>query len=208
MKDQRAQATLPKSWGYWQWLWSRIDGVSTVSMPKPSHLWLPGLFLAETFLMFPMDLVLAGFCYKKKNHAYSTAIICALCSTFSAMVSYVVGFFAWEQLGKKIVSFVISQDLFSKIIYFYQKYQFPAVFIGGLLPIPVKSVTISAGFCKLSIVPFLVAVLMSRLIRFLSVAYIAKNFGDKAFQSLKQVSSIRFIPLLILSVQLIKNWVA
>lgn len=158
-------------------------------------------------MILPLDIILAGFCYKKKNSAYTTAIICALCSTFSAIVSYIVGFFAWEQVGKKIVSFVISHDMFTKIVYFYQKYQFPAVFIGGLLPIPVKSVTISAGFCKLSIVPFLVAVFMSRLIRFLSVAYIAKNFGDKAMQTVKQLTSIKILPALVLVFQLAKNWI-
>jgi membrane protein YqaA with SNARE-associated domain len=199
MKNEKVPATLTRIWRYTDRIWTWITNPPTISLPGISSLWLPGLFMVDTFLIFPMDLLLAGYCYKKKDEAYTTAIFCAFCSTFSALLSYMIGYFAWEQVGRRLLGFLLESQLFLKITTLYKTYQFPAVFLGGLLPIPAKSITISAGFCKLALLPFVGAVLLSRLIRFLSVAYIAKNFGAKALESLrlltggKKLSSVALI---------------
>lgn len=208
MKDQRTEVSLPKSLNVASWVPSWLSNLPIINFPQFSELWLPGLFLIETFIIMPLDLVLAGYCYKKKDLAYNISIICAVCSSVSAIGSYVIGYFAWEQIGQRFIGFFMSQEIFSKIIVLYQKYQFPVVFLGGLLPIPIKSITMSAGFCKLSLVPFVTAMFLSRLIRFLSVAYVSKNFGQKALETVKQLTYGRILPLWIIVFRLTKNWIS
>ncbi len=208
MKDGRTEVSLPKSLNVSTWIPAWLMGFPAISFPKLSEFWLPGLFLIETFIIMPLDLVLAGYCFRKKEEAYNITLFCALGSTISAVGSYIIGFFAWEHIGQKIVSFFISQELFSKLIFLYQKYQFPVVFLGGLLPIPIKSITISAGFCKLSLLPFILAIFASRLIRFFSVAYISKNFGQKALETVKQLTCGRILPICIVIFRLTVNWIS
>ncbi len=208
MKDQRTEVSLPKSLDVASWAPSWFSNLSIISVPPVSEWWLPGLFLIETFIIMPLDLVLAGYCYKKKDWAYNISIICAACSVVSSVGSYMIGFFAWEQIGHRFVSFFMNQELFAKIIVLYQKYQFPVVFFGSLLPIPIKSITMSAGFCKLSLVPFMTAIFMSKLIRFLFVAYISKNFGQKALETVKQLTYGRILPLWIIVFRLTKSWIS
>lgn len=176
------------------WLW--ITNPPAISLPGFSSWWLPGLFLLETFLFLPMDLVLAGYCFKNREQAYPIALICAFCSTCSALVSYLIGFFAWEQFGCKILGFMVKSGWFLKLTALYQQFQFPMVFLGGLLPLPIKAVTISAGFCKLSIPVFLTAMFLARIIRFVGVAYIAQNYGEYAVTMLKNFGKGNYISVL------------
>lgn len=194
MKNDKVVTTLPKAVSYINQFWTWVCNPPTISLPGISSLWLPGMFLIDTFLFLPMDLLLAGYCYKKKDEAYTTAIFCAFCSTFSAVVSYLIGYFAWDQI-RGFLGFLVENQIFTKIVQLYQKYHFQVVFVGGLLPIPVKSITISAGFCKLSLLPFICAVLLSRLVRFVGVAYVAKNFGAKALESLRFITGKRLVPI-------------
>jgi len=70
-------------------------------------------------------------------------------------------------------------------------YQNWAVLIAGFTPLPYKAITISAGFCKLSIIPFIVCSIISRGARFFLIAgalYVwgarIKVFIDRYFNQL------------------------
>ncbi len=205
MESERNKIVLNKRYTIANVLLSWVTNPPKLSVPYISNLWLPSMFAFEAFLILPMDLILAGYCYKKKEEAYAAALFCAFCSSFSALISYIIGLLAWEQIGKKVINSVISGELFVKLTALYQQYEFPVTFIGGILPIPTKLVTISAGFCHVKITPFFVAILLAKIARFMTIAYIAKNFGPKAIENLKILTNRKTFPTAIVSISLMTN---
>ena len=113
----------------------------------------------------------------------------------------------WEGIGAKLVSWIISENTFNNAVLKYKLYQNWAVLIAGFTPLPYKAVTLSAGFCKLSLMPFIVFSLISRGARFFLIAGAIriwgiqiKNFIDRYFNQLV----ILFTIIIILSFLLLK----
>lgn len=136
-------------------------------------------FLFETFLFIPLDLVIAVYSHKNKDSAIYTASICAFLSTISALMGYLIGIFAFNSIGKLILNGAWIKSWFEKLLVLYVNHDFSVVFIGALLPLPIKVVTISAGFFGINVFKFFTAVLLARIIRFTTIAYWSIKYGHK-----------------------------
>jgi membrane protein YqaA with SNARE-associated domain len=150
---------------------------------------LPIIFLFESFLFFPLDLVLFASCHRNKEKAFSIAFLCALTSSLAAIVSYFIGRLAWETMGIRMLGALGGLDLVKKIAVYLEGNLFIVTFLGAILPIPTKIVTISCGFLKTNLKVFFIAIFIARIVRFSTIAYLAKRFGHKVEAVLK-----RFLP--------------
>lgn len=141
--------------------------------------WLAIFFVLEMFILVPLDPLLAFYCHERADKAWWFAGIAAISSTIGALIGYAFGLFLWDIIGPWIIGFVLSQETFDMFVTGYKHYQGWAVFVGGILPIPFKAITLSAGFCQLSIIPFMVAVLAARSVRFFAIAGITVHWGPR-----------------------------
>jgi membrane protein YqaA with SNARE-associated domain len=82
-------------------------------------------------------------------------------------------------MGIKLVSWAISQNSFNNAIAKYKLYQNWAVLVAGFTPLPYKAITLSAGFCRLPIVPFIICSLIARGARFFLIAGLLKIWGEQ-----------------------------
>ena len=123
---------------------------SKASIPSSSPLWLGLIFLSELFLFLPLDAMLMMFCMQNPARRYLYAAIATLASVFIALIGYGIGYLLWDTLGPYIVGHVISVDFFNRLVQHYNEHEGLAVFVGSILPIPFKAVTLSAGFCSSS----------------------------------------------------------
>ena len=141
-------------------------------------LWLGGLFLFELVLFVPLDAVLMLFCLQKRERAFHFAAIAALASTISGICGYLLGSFLWDTIGPYVVGPLISHEFFDRMTAHYNQYESIAVFFGSLVPIPFKAVALSAGFCQVPFVPFIICVIAARLLRFFFIAGAMYRYGE------------------------------
>ena len=155
--------------------------------------WLSGLFFVEAFFFIPVDPVLMVYCIKDRNRSFFFAAIATISSVLGGIFGYLIGALFWETIGSWLVSWIVSAATFKAACDLYGKYENAAVLIAGFTPVPYKAITLSAGFCRLPIIPFVAYSLISRGARFFLIAGLLKIWG-------KQVKSFidRYFNLLVL----------
>ena len=170
--------------------------------------WLGFLFFVEAFFFIPVDPLLILYCINNNRKSLYYATVATISSVAGGIFGYTLGALMWEGVGSKLVGWIVSEGAFNSAVLKYKLYQNWAVLIAGFTPLPYKAVTLSAGFCRLDIIPFVIFSLISRGARFFLLAGIIKIWGnqikgiiDRYFNQLV----ILFTALIILSFWLLKN---
>ncbi len=143
-----------------------------------AHWWVGLIFLTEAVLFLPLDGILMLFCMQNPKRRFTYALMATLASTLTALLGYGVGFLLWDTLGPYIVGHLISADFFARLVGHYNEHSHLAVFAGSLLPLPFKAVTLSAGFCQLTLSSFMIFVFFARAIRFFLLAEMMRLWGE------------------------------
>jgi membrane protein YqaA with SNARE-associated domain len=146
-------------------------------------LWLALIFFLEMLLFLPMDALLMLFCMHNPQRRMIYATVATLSSLVIGLIGYGVGYLLWDTVGQFVTDHLISKDFFNRLVDHYNAHEFMAVFVGSFLPIPFKAVTISAGFCKISLSGCLIAIFFARALRFFLIAELMQRWGKqiKAF---------------------------
>lgn len=158
---------------------------------KRAPLWLAFIFILEMFLFLPMDALLILFCMHNPERRRSYALVSTLTSLLIGLIGYGVGHWLWDCVGGFVTTYLISPTFFDRLVLHYEQYEYLAVFLGSLLPIPFKAITISAGFCHIPLQGYLIAMLLARAVRFFALAEVMQYWGshvrrfiDRHFNSL------------------------
>lgn len=138
-------------------------------------LWLALLFGLELILFIPLDAVLMFFCLQRKENIFLYVILGTVASTISGCIGYLLGHFLWHLIGDWVVPQLLSTSLFDKLTAHFHLYESWAVFIGGLIPFPLKAISLVAGVFKLGLGSFAAFLAAARLCRF-SLIGIAMTF--------------------------------
>ncbi len=142
-------------------------------------LWLGCIFLMEILLFVPLDLVLMLFCLEKREKRMFFATLSTLASLLSGIIGYLIGWLLWDTIGPYLVGYVVSEDFFNRLSLHYAQYESLAVLAGALLPIPFKVLVLSAGFCQVPFLPFVLCILIARAARFFLLAQAMYLWGEK-----------------------------
>lgn len=179
---------LPDERGLKAWVQRHINA--------PHAYWLFfALFSLEALLLIPLDPVLAFYVMQRRDRAYRFAALAVIGSVVSALMGYVFGALLWDVIGHKIVSLLVKQETFDAFVAHYQQHYLPTLFVGALLPLPFKVLSISAGFCALPIHLYCAAIASARVVRFFGIAYVSKEWGAQVTQFIRQY--FRHIVLLL-----------
>lgn len=170
----------------------------------PLGLAMLGLFFfVEATILFPSGPLLILFCSEKPKSSYFYALVAAFCSTLGAALAYYIGLSVWELAGQKLVALCTTQQKFDALCQYYQTHQAAAVLIAGLTPIPFQAITLSAGFCRIAFVPFIICTFIIRAVRMLLIAAVMFRWGttirahiDRYFNSLVLVFLLLVVSML------------
>lgn len=147
----------------------------------PYGLWaLVALSFAESsFFPIPPDPLLMALCLGAPKKSFRFALAATLASVVGGVAGYWIGYGAWEVLAAPFYQYVpgVSPEAFTRVQGLYDQYDFWAVFLAGLTPIPYKVFTISSGVFHINLPVFVVASFMSRGLRFFLVAGLIYRFG-------------------------------
>lgn len=157
-------------------------------------------FAESSFFPVPPDVLLIALAISIPKRSYYYAFICSIASIVGGMFGYYIGVALMDIVGWKIIDFYNARAIFTQLFATFNEYNFWAVLIAAITPIPYKVFTISAGAANANFGIFLLASIIGRSIRFFAVGTLIylfgeriKNFIDKYFNWL----SIVFMVLLV-----------
>jgi membrane protein YqaA with SNARE-associated domain len=144
----------------------------------------PALFalaLAESsFFPIPPDPLLVALCLGAPARSMRFAVTATVASVVGGVLGYAIGAGAWTLLQDWFFAYVpgVSPESFASVQALYERYDFWAVFLAGLTPIPYKVFTLSSGVFSINFGVFVLASVLSRGLRFFVVAGLIYRFGQ------------------------------
>lgn len=153
------------------------------------------LFFLEAIFFLPTDPMLIMFCLSRRENAFRYATIATISSVIGGITSYFIGFMLWNYAGEqiihnKLINYILTPAAFTHLSEQYRQYEWLAILIAGFTPIPYKAATLTAGFCKLSLIPFIFCSLIARGARFYLLAAIIKIVGVHVQESINRYFNI------------------
>lgn len=162
-----------------KWVRKIYDWATQKAYSTKAPLWIGVVFLLELILFLPLDALLMLFCWENPKKRFIYAGIATLASTLVGLAGYLFGHLLWDAIGPFVIAHLISPAFFERLVSHYQSHQNLAVMVGSFLPIPFKAVSLSAGFCHLALMPYLIFVCLARAARFFLIAQMMFLWGDK-----------------------------
>jgi len=157
--------------------------------------------IESIFFPMPPDLFMIPIQLAKRERAILIGLWVTLFSVAGGVIGYYIGYFFYDAIGVKIISFYGLQEKFFTFSNSISKStEFWVVFTAGLTPIPYKLFTLGGGFFKFDILQFIIASLISRGLRFLFISFLIWKFGEYIKNFIERylnILSILFALLLI-----------
>lgn len=156
------------------------------------------LFFLEAIFFLPTDPMLILYCLNRQKKALYYATIATVASVLGGITAYFIGATLWDIAGEEIlqnrlVNYVVTPSTFSYLTEQYRQYEWWAILAAGFTPIPYKAATLTAGFCKLSFIPFVICSVIARGARFYLLAITIILFGNRIRQSIDRYFNIIII---------------
>jgi len=143
---------------------------------KPLGVW--GLFILAfieaSVFPIPVDILLAILVLENPANTFLYATIAVIGSVLGGIFGYYIGRVGEHYILEKF----IKKTTMKKYHTLFERYGAWAVFIAGFTPIPYKIAAIGSGVFYLNIKKFILACIFGRGLRFFSVAFIVKYFGE------------------------------
>lgn len=127
-------------------------------------------FVESSFFPIPPDPLLMALCLGLTRRSLWFATVCTLASVLGGLFGYLIGQFAFDAVAVPILEWYGVMGEFDVLRARFRDEGSIAVFIAALTPVPYKLVTITAGVADMELVPFTVASLIGRGMRFFLVA--------------------------------------
>lgn len=133
--------------------------------------WYLGLVSAIESIFFPVppDVMLAPMSLAQPSRWWRLALITTLTSVIGGLIGYALGMFALDlvlpliERAGKMDTYTLVRDLFAR-------YGVWIMFVAAFTPIPFKVFTVGAGAASMAVLPFALASLIGRGMRFFLVA--------------------------------------
>lgn len=133
----------------------------------------------SSFFPIPPDPLLLALCLGAPARSFRFAGLATLASVVGGILGYALGAVGWGLLGDFFYAYVpgVTPEAFASVQELYAQYDFWAVFLAGLTPIPYKVFTLSAGIFSINFAVFVLASALSRGLRFFLVGGLIFQFG-------------------------------
>jgi len=140
-------------------------------------------FVEASFFPIPPHPVLGLMCLAQPKKAVRYAVIATFASVAGGLLGYAIGWGVYDTVGRQLIGLLGMTESFPVAACYLREYGAEIIMIKGATPIPFKLLTITAGFIGMSLVPFILASIVSRAISFMIVGVLFRLFGKpiKAF---------------------------
>ncbi|MDP1767105.1 MAG: YqaA family protein [Methylotenera sp.] len=142
-------------------------------------------FAESSFFPIPPDVMLAPMSLAKPERAWRFALITTVASVLGGLLGYFIGASLFDVIEPHLKTSHYWEAYQTAVLWF-EKWGFWAIFVAGFSPIPYKVFTIAAGSLSMALLPFTIASVIGRGMRFFMVAGLMKWGGAKMEASLHQ----------------------
>ena len=146
----------------------------------------------------PADVLVIGMCLGKPKRSIRYGLTCAFFSVLGGTIAFSLGLAIG---GENVVAFFESIHLGPKVqsaLELYQKYDFWAIAVSALTPVPYMLFSWLGGMAGVSIKKFVIISLVFRTMRFGSEALLFYLLGEKARRLIEKYFNIATIVVIIL----------
>lgn len=143
-------------------------------------------FAESSFFPIPPDVMLAPMALANRKRAWYYGTITTVFSVLGGIFGYLVGLYAFESIVLPVIQYLGYEEKFAHAQTWFNQYGVWIVFIAGFSPIPYKVFTIAAGMMHMAFLPFVIASILGRGIRFYLVCALIVLGGQKLEDHLKQ----------------------
>src|ERR1700746_1713749 len=137
-------------------------------------------FAESSFFPLPPDVLLIPMILARPREAWRLAALCTLASVAEGLVGYAIGYFLFDAVGRPVLEFYHAMDKYEALKAAFAHWGAWIIILKGLTPIPFKLVTIASGVAQFDLVAFVLASLVSRILRFFLLAALLWRFGGPA----------------------------
>ena len=154
---------------------SMYDYVIKLANKKNVLKYLYGLSFIEAFIFpVPPDTLLAPIALTKKYSWFKLALNTTLFSVCGGLVGYFIGSYLNEI---SFLNSMVNEDKLLSVKNIFLEHGVWVIIIAGFTPLPFKVATLTAGYMSLALIPFIIASIIGRGLRFFLVASIFHYFG-------------------------------
>ena len=157
-------------------------------------------FVESSFFPIPPDVMLVPMVLAQRLKAWAYATLATIGSVIGGVFGYLIGYFFFEAVGQPILKFYGKADSFGEFAQWFNEWGVWILLIKGMTPFPYKVLTITAGVTQMPLIPFMIASVIARAMRFYLVAGLLYWFGapirDFIEQRLSLVTTV-FVVLLV-----------
>lgn len=158
-----------------------------------NHYGTVGLFIValteSVFSPILPDLLLIPMALANPQNAIYYGMVATAASVLGGLIGYAVG----KTWGLPVIERFIPAHYIQQMRLLADKYGVWAVYIGALLPIPYKVITLTSGTFNISLPIFILASVIGRAKRFLLEGVLIYYFGPKAIAMLENATSMGMV---------------
>ena len=154
------------------------QSVMRFSRRPDAPVYLSLLSFVESFILPfpPPDVMLAPMSIARPSRAMRFATLTLFFSVLGGLVGYLIGAYLFDLAEPYIIAWGY-QARFETVINWFDEWGFWAVLVAGFSPVPYKIFTIAAGVLNLALLPFVLASVIGRGLRFYLVAWCLAKYG-------------------------------
>jgi membrane protein YqaA with SNARE-associated domain len=146
--------------------------------PKAPHglFWVS--FVESSFFPIPPDIMLIPMVLANRAKAWHYATIATIGSVLGGLLGYAIGYFLFSIIGEPVLKLYGYANKFDQVSQWFREWGVWILIAKGWTPFPYKVLTILAGAAHMALVPFVIASIVARAMRFYLVAGLLWWFGD------------------------------
>lgn len=157
----------------WEWFQARATS-------KHAEAWLAVMSFSESsFFLIPPDVLLIAILSAQAGRWVYYAVLTTVSSVAGAVFGYALGYYVFEPLVQPLIELYGLATEFAHVGALYEESTFISVFTAAFTPIPFKVFVLAGGFFKVPLIPFVLASIMGRGMRFFIVAWLSHRYGPR-----------------------------
>lgn len=122
----------------------------------------------------PPVALLAPMIFICPQRTWLYAVVLIFGSVIGSIIGYAIGYCVVSQFGQPAVSDFYSLEEFNEFCDSFSDWGVWVIIVYGVSPAPFQVVTLSSGVMQISFVKFVILVLVVRMVRYLSVAFLLR----------------------------------
>ena len=136
-------------------------------------------------LPVPMDALLAVYVWEDKSHFWVYCLMAAAGSAIGGLVPYWLG----RAGGELFLLKRVNRERFEQMRKRFERQEFLAVLVPSMMPPPTpwKAFVFAAGVFEMRVIPFMVAVFLGRMVRWIALSLLVLKLGPGAVSLVSDV---------------------